>query len=105
MARQTYAAKALIEQVQAEKPKATIENHGDPDGLGVYRTLKFDKTTSKWLAPLLEVINDPRIDSAEVTDAGYLHVTFVPNRAADDRAQFALDEAAAALKNEQSPAE
>lgn len=85
-----YAAKVLTQQVAEQRKKATFEPVDEPDGLGVHRTIKFDKTTSKWLAPLLESISDPRIASAEITEAGYLHVTFVGSKYADDREPFPL---------------
>lgn len=94
MPRLTYAAQTLIEQVRAEKPKAKVENASEPDGLGVVRTIKFDKRTSAWLAPLLEVIDDERISGIQVTDAGYLHVTFIARPQADQRARFPLAAAA-----------
>lgn len=90
-----YAAHQLIEQVQDRRKKAKAEYVSDPDGLGVVRTIKFDKATSKWLAPILEALDDDRIREAEVTEAGYLHVTFVPTPNADDRRAFPLDEAEA----------
>lgn len=88
-----YAARTLIEQAQAEKPSTKVEFVGDPDGYGVIRTIKFNKATSKWLAPLLDEIGDERIESSELTEAGYLHVTFVGTPAADQSADFPLDAA------------
>ena len=93
MARLPYAAKQLISQVEAEKPKATHEVTDEPDGLNVHRTIKFDKRTSKWLAPLLDQIEDERIAEASLTDAGYLHVTFVAGPVADQRWEFPLADA------------
>lgn len=90
MPRLPYAAKDLIAAVTDLKPKAKAEPVGDADGLNVHRTIKFDKPTSKWLAPLLEEIGDPRITGLELTDAGYLHVTFASGRPADIRGRFPL---------------
>lgn len=99
-----YAAKQLIEQVQAEKPKATFEQH-DLDGLMVYRTIRFDKRTSKWLAPLVEQFadGDARIAQWSKTDAGYLHITFVSTPNADDRTPFPLRDAATVASSESEP--
>lgn len=96
-----YAARTLIEQVQAEKPKATYETVGEPDGFRVNRTIKFDKRTSKWLAPLLVETEDERIAEASLTDAGYLHVRFVGSPVADQRDEFPLVEAETVLAEEQ----
>lgn len=102
MPRLPGAAKRLIQQVQAEKPKATADPEGDPDGLAVWRTIKFDKRTSKWLAPLMEQIDDPRLHDVKVTEAGYLHVTFVHTPQADWRDPFPLTEAAEVVAAESS---
>lgn len=85
-----YAAETLLDQVLEEKPKAEMQNHSDPDGLDVVRTVKFDKRTSAWLADRL-TDEDPRIESVELTEAGYLHVTFVPGIEADQRDPFDLE--------------
>lgn len=100
-----YAAKTLIDQVAEEKPRAKVEFHGEPDGYGVVRTIKFSKSAGEWLAPLLEAINDDRIESINTTEAGYLHVTFVSTPAADDRAEFPLQAAAEVVKGSSPPAE
>ena len=94
MPRLPYAALTLIEQVRLDKPRAKVEPAGDPDGFNVHRTIRFDKRTSTWLAPLLEAIEDPRIESLHVTDAGYLYVTFIAKPQADQRARFPLAAAA-----------
>ena len=96
--RKPHAAKVLIRQVLSARPKARIDAHGEPDGLGVVRALRFDKRTSAWLAPLLEELGDPRFTSVNVSGAGYLHVTFVSDRHADDRTPFALDDAETVLR-------
>jgi hypothetical protein len=64
----------------------------DPDGFGVHRTFKFDKTASKGLKDRLVALNDPRI--AEVHDVGgHVSVTFSPDSIADDSTDFALADA------------
>ena len=93
MSRLPYAAHTLIEQVKAEKKRAKVEEVGEPDGFRVVRTIKFDKQTSKWLAPLLEVIDDDRIEAWGLTDADYLHITFSSGPIADQREQFPLADA------------
>lgn len=95
MPRIPYAAQRLIDDAKAHKPKAKVDaaRAGDPDGFGVFRTIAFNKATSKWLAPLLEVLNDPRIVQSVVNDDGLLEVTFSPRINADDRSPFPLREA------------
>lgn len=90
MARLPYAARVLIDQATAAKPRTKVERVDEPDGFNVHRTIKFSKDTSKWLEPRLEV--DPRIADAHLTDDGYLHVTFISGPRADDRTVFALRE-------------
>jgi hypothetical protein len=92
MPRQTRAALRLLQEAQGLRHSAKGQPHGDPDGFGVYRAIKFDKNTSKWLAPALEDIGDARIESVNLTDAGYLHVTFVGRPQADHRDPFYLAE-------------
>jgi hypothetical protein len=82
MARLPHAAKTLRRQVLDKHPRSTVEGFGDPDGLGVVRTLRLSKSASDWLAPLLEV-----------TDAGYLHVEFTGRPVADQRQEFPLTDA------------
>lgn len=94
MPRLPYAAKVLIETVQAEKPKATYEVADEPDGFGVHRTIKFDKRTSKWLEPILDQIEDERIEDCHLTDNGYLHVTYVAGPVADQRWPYPIADAA-----------
>lgn len=93
MARLPHAAKTLRRQVLEKHPRSTVEGFGDPDGLGVVRTLRLSKSASDWLAPLLEVIDDNRIVRSEVTDAGYLHVEFSGRPVADQRQEFPLADA------------
>lgn len=88
-----YAARTLIEQVTDKKPRTKAEPFGDLDGFGVARTIRFNKATGTWLAPLLDEIRDPRIQEHHLTGGGYLHVTFVADRRADDKSEFPLDAA------------
>lgn len=89
-----YAAKQLLRQAQEQRPKAKMTAQGDPDGLGVHRTIVFDKRTSTYLAPLLDQIKDPRITEHHLTNAGYLHVTFTPTWRGDVKDPFPLADAA-----------
>lgn len=98
MPRLPYAAVTLIEQVKQHKKRAKAEPTGEVDGLGVWRTIAFDKATSKWLAPLLDEIDDPRIEGHEVED-GVLTVTLSPRIDADTRDEFPLADAETVVGN------
>lgn len=84
-----YAAKTLLRQIDTDD----FSRDGGPDGFGVVRTLRFGKRATKNLAPVFEVMDDSRIAESHVTEAGYLYVTFVGTRHADDAALFPLDAA------------
>lgn len=82
------AARQLITQVHGFKPHATW-TPGEPDGIARIRAVRFDRRTSRWLAPLLEAIDDQRIDSVD-DDDGRLWVRFVTDSRADSRAIYPL---------------
>lgn len=95
MSRIAYALSTLIRQVEAERKNAEYDL-GEPDGLGVIRDVKFDKSTSKWLKPLIDVARDSRI--ADVSSAsGRVTVTVVGSIRADTRDEFLLSEVDAVL--------
>ena len=87
-----YAAQQLIEQVQERHKRATAERVGEPDGLGVIRTVEFDKTSSKFLAKVLPHLDDPRIVGFD-EKGGKVQVMFASNTSADQRDPFPLDDA------------
>lgn len=97
MPRIPYAAAVLISQVTDAKPRTRHEIVGPLDGIGVFRTIRFSKSGGKWLAPLLEEIRDPRIQSIEWGDDDYLEVTFVSTGVADRRHPFPLGDAETVL--------
>lgn len=103
MPRLPYAARTLKRQVEDAYPDAEIEAT-DLDGLGVHRTLRFDKDTSEELAPLLapDLAGDSRLAEVRVTDAGYLHVTFSARTNADDPRRFPLEAARDVLEARES---
>jgi hypothetical protein len=105
MARLPYAARSLVRQIMADHPKMEYEPHGDPDGLNVHRTIRFDKATSEALGAAITQMDDPRIEEASVTEAGYLHVTFVGKPIADQRGDFALEAAREVAAAEESEPE
>lgn len=89
MPRQTYAAEQLAEEVTAFRESAKVEIADDPDGLDVYRAIKFDEKSTESLRPVLDVIaeNDERIQSVEQRNKQVI-VTFVPDFRADSREPF-----------------
>ena len=95
MPRLPYAARRLVEDIHLLRPKAKVEMTpvGDADGLDVYRTFVFNKATVKWLAPIIEGVDDRRIVGSGVNDKGLLEVIFSHRSIADDRSPFRLTEA------------
>jgi hypothetical protein len=90
------AAKRLISQVMDHHPEAEVTGNGEVDGYGVTRAVTFDAKTSKWLDPILEAIDDDRIE--QVTHkAKKATVTFVGDVRADYAHDFAIDEASQVL--------
>lgn len=93
MPRLPYAAETLTDAVQSLKSDAKWYEEGEPDGLGVTRAIRFDKKTSDWLTPLLDSLQDERIESLTRNDKNQLVVTFSPRPVADWRDPFPLEEA------------
>ena len=93
MARVARAAITLAEQVQAERRSAKWEVVGEPDGLGVQRSIRFKGRTGDWLAALLETMDDDRIESFEKDKDG-LVVTITGRPRGDYRDPFPLEDAA-----------
>lgn len=103
MPRYPYAAEVFEAEVKALYPKASMEPFGDPDGLGVQREFRLDKTTSAKLVEAVEFLNDPRVHSVNLTDAGYLHLEFSPlSPQADSREPFMLKLATDVLEERSS---
>lgn len=99
MSRLVPAAAQLLSQVQAMRPDAEAEQ-GDPDGFNRVRSITFDKTTSKWLEPIMRAVTDPRIHHTSYTGPKKdlrLTVTFVPDVRADRTQPFPIEEADAVL--------
>lgn len=94
------AARRLISQVVDHRPDAEVTSNGEADGYGVTRSVTFDAKTSKWLDPILEAIDDPRIE--QVTHkAKRATVTFVGDVRADFSHPFDIDVADAVLSGDQ----
>lgn len=97
MPRLPYAAETLLAQAKSKNKSAKMSPSGDPDGLDVFRTVTFDKASSKYLAPLIEHLGDPRIVDHSVSK-DVLSVTFSPRPLADSRDDFPLGDAEAVVK-------
>lgn len=102
MARFPRAARVLLAELQTRYKNPKMEPVDDVDGLGVYRTVSFDKNSSSLLAKALPELNDPRIASFEKKGTK-MEVTFVATSAADGQAPFPL--AAAEIVAGQKPSE
>lgn len=93
MARLPYAATTLIETVQSLKTDAKWWEADEPDGLDVIRAIRFDKKTSDWLIPLLDALDDERVESLTRNDNNQAVVTFSPRPVADRKDPFPLEDA------------
>lgn len=99
-ARLARAAEVLRDQVMDLKPRTKVEWAGDPDGFNVYRSIVFSKATSNWLAPILDILSDPRVVSSETDDGGRLVVTFASSVIADRTTPFELEKVATVLQGD-----
>lgn len=86
------AGQTLLRQVGERRSGAKF-SAGDVDGIDRYRSVEFDPKTSKWLKPILEACDDPRIKELDEGEKGRLVVRFVDTVRADEPYEFALDEA------------
>lgn len=83
------AATALDSEVSALQPKAKMKVAGEPDGFDINRSVSYDAATTKWLLPILESLDDNRIES--IDDNGKQTViTFVSDSRADHTDPFGL---------------
>lgn len=92
------AAKQMLSQMSERYKTAAMTSDDEPDGLGVRRTVQFDKVSSKFLAKTLPLILDPRVVAVSTKD-GVLSVTFSPKRDADEPHPFPFDEAETVSKS------
>jgi hypothetical protein len=92
MPRFTRASRVLLAELQTRYKNPKMEPVGDADGLGVYRTVSFDKNSSSLLAKALPELNDPRIESFEKSGSK-MEVTFVAGSLADTTTPFPLSAA------------
>lgn len=101
MPRMPYAMKTLTNQIKDLRKSAKFEA-GDEDGFGVYRSVTFDKPTSKWLGHAFDYIEDERIVGHRVSkDQLTVHFS-TRSSEADDRDPFLIDEAVTVASDEAS---
>lgn len=100
MARTPHGMTVFIEQVKEMRKSAKIEP-GDVDGLDAYRSLTFDKATSKWLQPILDEIDDPRIVGYGTGSKDVLTVVFTHRPAADHKDPYPLEAALTVAESKQ----
>lgn len=98
MARMPYAAKVFTDQVKGLRKSAKFEV-GDEDGLGVYRTVTFDKATTRWLGHALDYIEDDRIVGYSVTK-DQMTVLFSHRHIADSKEPFLVEDAVTVAADE-----
>jgi hypothetical protein len=92
MPRMPYAMKTLTDQIKDLREKAKFEA-GDEDGFGVYRSVTFDKATTKWLGHAFDYIEDERIVGYRVSKDQLTVVFSDRSVEADQRDPFLIDEA------------
>jgi hypothetical protein len=95
-----YAARTLRQQILDAKPKATVENRGEPDGFGVIRSIAVNPATANWLEPILEVISDSRIVSMSRDSRNWLVLTFSPRIDADVADPFPIEQVERVMRGE-----
>ena len=89
MSRLVRAGQTLGSEVAALRPKAKMKIVGEPDGLDRFRAITYDAATMKWLVPILEALEDPRVASVDEVGKS-TRVTFVPDSRADRGHPFGL---------------
>lgn len=87
-----HAARTLSDQLGQRYKSHSMEPADDPDGFGVHRKFKFDKTSSKLLDKVLPHLGDPRIVDHYMR-SGSMFIVFSPRTIADQRDEFPLDAA------------
>jgi hypothetical protein len=100
MSRLCNAAIQLIEQVNSTGHTIAVKAVDAPDGFGRHRSIQFDARTSKWLAPVLDVIKDPRIAFVDYAGKGRATITFVGDARADNRDDYPLHEVRQVLEGD-----
>lgn len=96
MARDPYAAKALVEELHAVVPDLEVERDG-LDGLGVYRTYRLRSATLRGLYDVAAAVGDRRIQAIREISGG-TQVTFVADARADDKEPFGVTHATTLLR-------
>ena len=93
------SANVLLKQLVERNKNSKATAVSDPDGFGVRRVIRYDKNSSKFLAKILPVMDDPRIASYDEED-GVVTITFTPTVRADQTHPFPLAEADSVVDGE-----
>lgn len=97
MPRITPAAKQFISEVQSVDEDVTARASGEPDGLGVHRSVSFHGA-SDWLGDVLRSMwNEPRLQKWDM-DGDDIVLTFVSTARADFRHEFGVKAAAEIIR-------
>lgn len=88
-ARLVPAAQQLLDQLRDRKTKPVL---GQPDGLDRIRSITFDAATSRWLVPIMEAIDDPRVRDIHTNGRGRATIRFVSNFRADFKDPYPIDQ-------------
>jgi hypothetical protein len=94
------AAQQLIDEVTSVDENAAAKPYGDPDGFDRSRSIGFNAKTAKWLAPVLDAIDDDRVKDVDERKDG-LVVTFVDDTRADVADSFGVSEVKAVLDGDE----
>lgn len=90
------AARQFIAEIRALREDAEIEPSGEPDGIGVIRSISLDVNTADWLNDIMLAVDDRRITEWTTDDEGGT-VTFTHDHHADIATPFDLAGADAVL--------
>jgi hypothetical protein len=91
MAKLAPAAQQLVIEVQSISPAAKAYPIGPRDQHARLLAVQFDPTTSRWLAPILDIViaNDQRIDYVDCSHPKLI-VTFVRDHTANLNNPFSI---------------
>lgn len=101
MPRMPYAMKTLLDEITGERKSAKYEV-GDEDGLGVYRSVTFDKPTTKWLGHTFDYVEDDRIIGYSVSKDQMTVLFSHKSSEADRKDGFLIPEAQTVAASEDS---
>jgi hypothetical protein len=97
-----HAARTLAKDLGARYKNVPHTPDGDPDGLGVHRSVRYTGAAGKFLAKIADALaDDPRIVGSEKHKDGVV-IHFTDRITADSRDPFPLDAAEAVSEGSES---